>query len=960
MKKLITVLICSILLVCACLVLTACTDFMTDPPEEEIVGRIQNLTYDGEKIVWDSVDGAQNYKIVVNGTEHTVSPSNGKIAFPYDAKGTDFDFSVVAIVEEGNENNPTYSHTFRYLGKVEDVRVQNGVLTWTSLENADQYEIKYNGDVVASSVGTTSYTLKPGSFSCSIRAKRAEAGVADGNNPYYSVWSDKVEGELLTSPANISYDGESITWQKVEKADSYVLKLGNEEYSTSTNSFAYPAGTQDFSISVRAVGDEKNGSYGSVYSEPKTYTYIQPVDVLHVEDGVLKWTNSENAVRYQIKINDIMLEEELTKNEYSGLRSGVSYRIRIKPIGSGDFYFSRWSQEMTVTLLRSPVVSYGDGVIRWNQVTGSAGYSVKIVKDGDTVHTSAVGEETFVYNYAFQEVGEYFVYVKATVLGGNGIYESKYSNPYSVKRLASPTHAQVINMPLEPNQVAVNFTPAVGASAHVLLADGVEVASARTGASSFSVDLSQMTHRTQEASVKFQIYARGSVSDAGAILDTLVPLEISVLRLAVPQNVTINGRQLMWDSVNHTSKYVITIDGNRIEVTTTSFTFTDLAYGAHNITVQAMGNGEDVITSSFSDVVKIQKLKTPAGLSISGGLLRWEAVSDATAYKVLLGDQAFNADTTSFNLAGYETYISEGVGTQISVYAIGNGSNIVDSDVSATKTVSKYNRPSQIKVNGDNLVWNPSTVNSVNCNQYKLLISKDGAPAIEVYTTSTSYPLSNLDAGSYTIAVVAIGDLIHTIDSPASMEYSFTKLAKVSGVKREGSMYTWDPVAGATGYEIKLSKDAAFVTIKTNSYTPTYTSGGVYEVSIRAISDQVGYVDSDVLSFSQTVTRLTEPQEQAEMTNSNAFKVEKSGNVITVTIKKQDGATGYEMFVGALKTGTPVSETETEIVYSFTMTTAGAEYGVQVRILGRVFAEDGTYVLDSNKSTVVKVLNTND
>ena len=56
---------------------------------------------------------------------------------------------------------------------------------------------------------------------------------------------------------------------------------------------------------------------------------------------------------------------------------------------------------------------------------------MKITKGDTVVHTTAVGEETFVYDYAFEDAGDYLVFVKATALGTGGVYESKYSTAYS-------------------------------------------------------------------------------------------------------------------------------------------------------------------------------------------------------------------------------------------------------------------------------------------------------------------------------------------------------------------------------------------------------------------------------------------------------------------------------------------------------------------------------------------------
>lgn len=949
MKRVLTILVCLLMVLGVSFALTACINGGG-------AKSITNLTYNGETITWTSVKNAKNYKISINnGTESIVSQADGTVSYRYDSNGENFDFSIEAVIKEGSDKNPTYQIRFENIGQVTGLAVEQGSLTWDALADAEKYEIMYNGDIVSSNVGTTSFAMQPGEFSYKVRALKGLAENADGNIPYYSVWSTAITGTVLTAPTNLTYDSEVFTWEKVNGASSYVIKIGNEETTATTNRFEYIAGKEDFAVSVYAVGNKAENIYDSCYSEAKKYTYIAPIEGLNVVDGVLKWTASENAVRYKIKVNGIVNNEDLTKNEYSALSSGSSYRIQILPIGKSDFYFSHWSNEITVNILRSPVVSYGDGVIRWNQVTGCSGYELKITKGDTVVHTTAVGEETFVYDYAFEDAGDYLVYVKATALGTGGVYESKYSTAYSVKRLATPTNEQIINRPLEQNQVSVTFTPSVGASGYALLADGVEIATITSGAT-FSVDLSKMTNKTEESIVNFKIIARGSVTTDGAVLDCKVPLEFNVTKLATPQNLTINGNQLSWDSVNHTSKYVLTIDGKRIEVTTTSFTLTDLSSGTHSVYVQAMGNGEEVITGGFSNALSLKKLATPANLIITNGLLTWGVVADATAYKVVLGTESYNADTTSFDLLGYESYISEGKGTQISVYAIGNGTDVINSDVSATKTISKYNRPDNVKVNGDALVWNPSSVDSINCNSYKLIISKNGGSEYTVQVTGSSYSMNNFEAGNYTVKVVALGDYVQTVNSPESNSFVFTKLAAVSSVTKSGSTYTWDVVPGANGYEIKLSKDATWTSVNTNSYTPVFTTEGEFEVSIRAVGNGADVIDSNVYSFTQRVTRLTQPVKQEAMTNNNAFKVEVSGNTITVTVKKQVGAIGYKLFVGGIERNVVVSETDTEIVYTYTMTTVGATYKVQVQVLGNQFASNGEYLMDSNKSTEVTVV----
>lgn len=921
---------------------------------------ITNLSYDGEVVTWTSVRRAKSYKITIDGTkESIINQMDGTVTYRYDSKGEDFDFAIEAVIKEGSDKNPKYQIRFQNIGEVTGLAVSQGTLTWKALEGAEKYAVMYNGDVVTSDVGTASYTMTPGQFSYKVRALKGLES-ADNNNPYFSVWSEAISGTLLAAPQNFAYDSDAFTWDAVDGASGYVIKVGEEETTVNTNRFAYSAGTVSFFASVYAVGNAATNVYDSAYCEAKEYTYIPTVENLEVVDGVLKWSPSANATGYKVKVNGSVIKEELTTTEYTALASGNSYRVQVLPVSKEANTFSHWSAEFTVNILRSPVVSYSDGVIRWNQVTGCGGYVLKITKGDAVVLSQTLGEETFVYEYAFDEAGDYLVSVKATAPVGaaNGIYDSKYSNAYSVKRLAAPTGQQLTNRPLEQNQLSIAFTPALGATSHALYADGVEIATITSGAT-FNVDLTKMTSRTEESNVSFQIVARGGVTANGAVLDCKTPLAFNATRLATPQNLSINGREITWDAVARTSKYVITIDGRRTEVTAPSFTLTDLAAGQHTVRVQAMGDGQSVITGGFSEAITLKKLNTPANVVLADGVLTWDLVPGATAYKVLVGSESYNADASAFDLLGYLSHISEGVGTQISVYAIGNGADVVDSDVSATKTISRYNRPTTVKVNGDSLVWNPSSVDSINCNKYEIIIAPDGGEAYRVLATGTSYSMSNFEAGTYTIRVVAKGDMIRTLDSPESDAFTFTKLSAITEVTKNGTEYSWESVLGATGYEIKTSKDATWTKLNANTYTPTFNTEGEFQVSIRALGNGVDVIDSEVYSFTQRVQRITQPIKQDAMTNANAFKVEKDGNTITVTIKKQQGATGYKMFVGGVDRSTNFYETETEIVFTHTMTTVGATYVVQVQVLGGQFNDNGVWVMDSNKSTEVSVKYTN-
>ena len=58
----------------------------------------------------------------------------------------------------------------------------------------------------------------------------------------------------LDAPENIEYDGAVITWGKVDNAEYYYISINDgEKKRTNTNSYAYVANLQDFSVEVYAV-----------------------------------------------------------------------------------------------------------------------------------------------------------------------------------------------------------------------------------------------------------------------------------------------------------------------------------------------------------------------------------------------------------------------------------------------------------------------------------------------------------------------------------------------------------------------------------------------------------------------------------------------------------------------------------------------------------------------------------
>ncbi len=78
-----------------------------------------------------------------------------------------------------------------------------------------------------------------------------------------------VETPTLSKPTNVNIDASgNITWDAVEHATSYIVKIDDVEYTSNTNSYQAPNVTKSFNVTVTAKADGYNAS---APSEQKTY-----------------------------------------------------------------------------------------------------------------------------------------------------------------------------------------------------------------------------------------------------------------------------------------------------------------------------------------------------------------------------------------------------------------------------------------------------------------------------------------------------------------------------------------------------------------------------------------------------------------------------------------------------------------------------------------------------------------
>ena len=171
------------------------------------------------------------------------------------------------------------------------------------------------------------------------------------------------------------------------------------------------------------------------------------------------------------------------------------------------------------------------------------------------------------------------------------------------------------------------------------------------------------------------------------------------------------------------------------------------------------------------------------------------------------------------------------------------------------------------------------------------------------------------------ILALCIGALIACGDKP---EAPTPLVAPV--LTLDGSVVSWEAVDHATGYEVYIDGDRAASVAETR-YEIGVTAFGIYEVRVRATTDESGYAASEL---SAAIKYVLDSKPDVPKQTLAAPVLTLDGSVVSWAAVAH--ATGYEVYIDGDK-----AATVTETRYELNITAAG-RYEITVRA---VTAEDG-------------------
>ncbi len=353
--------------------------------------------------------------------------------------------------------------------------VQHNIVYWGSVDNAGSYVVNID-DIFEQQTTDLNFDLgKVLSESKSGIVKVKAKG--NGNNFIDSDWSNafvyefvkdngennnqETQKQKLATPIITGYANETVTWNAVENASGYVVRINGVEYNVYTTSYKVSFNEScSFTVQVKAIPNTGSEKYlDSEWSYVSNYQYVKdnggnnnqetqkqklatPVITGYANETVT-WNAVENASGYVIRINGV--EYNVYNTTYViTFDSSCSFTVQVKAIpntGSEKYLDSEWSyvsnyqyvkdsggnnQETQTQKLATPVLTgYANETIAWNAVENASGYVVRINGVEYNVYTTT-------YVITFDNSCSFTVQVKAIPNTGSEKYlDSEWSTVYS-------------------------------------------------------------------------------------------------------------------------------------------------------------------------------------------------------------------------------------------------------------------------------------------------------------------------------------------------------------------------------------------------------------------------------------------------------------------------------------------------------------------------------------------------
>ena len=269
--------------------------------------RVSRFRADGSMLFFNKVAKATDYYLTIEcGDErhnHTMLHNGNSNVYNF-ANCKMIDGGIKFVVTASAEGYASsVSEVFvceRKLDKVSGFNydVATGYLSWDEVENARGYVIGIGGKEVKTTANR--YSLKSfGIGEINMEVYAVAKGYASSSAVSY-----KVNKTVLASPTNVKILGTQLSWDGVEGATGYTVRINGREYdeSTTTFDFAQISLTEGDICSVSVRANAAQAANNSVWSGLDA-RYLQLAASLKYGENKLSWNSVIGAQMYEVRVN---------------------------------------------------------------------------------------------------------------------------------------------------------------------------------------------------------------------------------------------------------------------------------------------------------------------------------------------------------------------------------------------------------------------------------------------------------------------------------------------------------------------------------------------------------------------------------------------------------------------------------------------------------------------------------
>ena len=846
-----------------------------DDNPDELLGSLKNISY---KLSRDISVGAHRYKVRAIGNGKTTVTS---------------EFSALKTVNK--------------LATPTGLRVEDGVITWDKDPNAVTYQISFSGyydgqkyfdEFYEESRDKNAffYIDQPDESENKITFKFGEkfkgdyrirvASVSDAENTVDSNWTEEIYVLKLNAPdkATFGVEENKIVWQAVANASAYeiVLNVNGEEtiekVYTNYYNVSQDIAKGEFSFQIRSLGNTASGESNKyLNSDLSTVAYAQKLEapVLSVENGVLVWNTIKNSSKYVLNINSIDYDMgKQTKFDFAGLEA-KEYIVKIKAVGGnastigannlvGSFE-SSYSVTRSLLKLSAPTLSMQEGVLKSNSADEGAVVILNPVQkneDGSlSVTAYCKGNTTDLdgtKGYITSDVSSTLTYFKAPnpsnlkMENGTLIWdelESKYKGACFklTANIQSGETTDTVELVLSNNNHSFDFSNSSSGKYSVSI-KVIGTSSGTTG---------NLVMSSGQSNISFVILSKPElkVTDVQSVLNThkldVLPGELYWEKVTIDGNTAL-GYNLQIQNGSSTITYDV---GSK-----TSFKLPGEA-GKYKISLQAYGDGGQIINGEYSEPIEFEKLKAPTNVKISSdGVISWDSNYTgnllgirAGFYVELNGEKYLPYDVDKFNgasMVDMGNYIVNTKSVELNKLYNGNQNNFIQgeyrvrivtiplnmvfetplgnighttdliSDASELLTFTKLEQPYGLKVDrneNNHYIVNWTKSLNGNVNGYELFIKEVGKEDSEAEivkisgVNSTSYDFTSnyllakgITSGSYVVKVRTTSQATNMVSSEYGEEVTLKLVDNINLSIKDGQL-AWTKIEGVTSYDFEFS-----------------------------------------------------------------------------------------------------------------------------------------------------------